>query len=134
MWGGYDYEDIGIAWDETDRQGQLSESMRSILCEEKITEADAYLYCQERGLLSPHYLKYKRDGCALCPNTNEEVREEWFRQYPEACDLVIALQNIAIRERPEQNPLRDHQWFIWQSCYPGYQFKVEDLYEKVFEE
>lgn len=124
--GKYDWEDIGIAYDETDRQNQLNERMRSILVEKMFTEAAAYKYCMDHGILSPHYGKYKRDGCVLCPNASAEEREEWFSQYPESRELVIALQNIARAERPEQTPLREHQWFIRMPNYEGYQFSLGD--------
>lgn len=125
--GFFDYEDIAIAFDEKDRQSQLSAVKRSILVEEEVTEDMARQYCIARSLLSPHYQKYRRDGCVLCPNARAEEREEWFMQYPEARELVVALQNIAIKERPEQTPLRNHEWFIWMPQYDGYQF---DLFEE----
>jgi hypothetical protein len=110
--GSYDYEDIGIAADETDRHEQLTDTLRSILCEQGITEKDAVRYCVERGIYSPHYDRRKRDGCSLCPFANEEERKQWFRDYPEAISILWDLQEFVRRERPETSPLRHHKWFI----------------------
>lgn len=110
--GYYDYEDVGIAYDETKRHGVLTKRKRSILYEMKMTEADATLYDSKRGLLSPHYQTQKRDGCTLCPHANARERELWFQQYPEAYNIVLELQELVRRERPDQTPLRDYKWFI----------------------
>lgn len=73
--GFYDYEDIGIAVDEIDRHKQLTDKKRSILCEEDITEDMAKEFVLKRDLLSPHYGRANRDGCALCPNAKKRERE-----------------------------------------------------------
>lgn len=108
----YDYEDIGIAFDEVSRHGQLSDKIRSILFEKKITEDEAFTYCKKNDLLSPLYAHSKRDGCVLCPNAKKEERIKWFEQYPDAFDIVLQLQEIVKKERPEQAPLRNHRFFI----------------------
>ena len=108
----YDYTDLGIAFDEVDRQPQLNDKKRSILVEEKITEDMATQYCKDNGLYSPHYLHHKRDGCTLCPQARAGERIEWFKQYPQAFDLVLELQEFVKKERPEQSPLRDHKFFV----------------------
>lgn len=110
--GLYDYEDIGIAFDEVNRHNQLSESKRSILCELEITEAQALEYDIQHDILSPHYANQTRDGCALCPNAKPSERESWFKDYPEAIPLVRELQEIVKSERPDIFPLRNHQWFL----------------------
>ena len=111
--GAYDYESIGIAYDEVKRHGQLDENKRSILCELKISEQDATNFCKERNLYSPHYnSRRKRDGCALCFNASEREREEWFKDYPEALPLVIELQNLVKEKRPDRPPLRNYKYFI----------------------
>ena len=111
--GDYDYESIGIAYDEVKRHGQLSEEKRSILFEMKITEQGGTDYCKERNLYSPHYnKKRKRDGCSLCPNASERERQEWFEDYPEAIPLVIELQNLVKEQRPDRPPLRGYKYFI----------------------
>lgn len=115
--GGYDYEGVGVAYDEVKRHKQLNEHLRSILCELEITEQGATDFCKERGLYSPHYNKRKkkkgrRDGCALCCNASEEERQEWFNDYPEAIPLVIELQDIVKEKRPDRPPLRGYKYFI----------------------
>jgi hypothetical protein len=113
----YDYMDLGIAFDETERHSQLNDKKRSILVEQEITEYMAIEYCKKNGLYSPHYdfdfgKKNKRDGCTLCPHARPKERIEWFKQYPEAFDLVLELQEFVKQERPEQTPLRNYKFFI----------------------
>ena len=110
--GPYDYEDIGIAADETDRHDQLSGTLRSILSEQGITEKDATEFCRSRGRLSPHYTARSRDGCALCPFASADEREQWLRDYPEAVPILLELQDFVRRARPDNTPLRGHKWFI----------------------
>lgn len=110
--GEYDYEDIGIAFDETARQKQLNDRKRSILCELEMTEEDAKQYVLNYNMLSPHYATQKRDGCTLCPHAKPSVRIQWFEDYPEATPLVEFLQNEVKREREGQYPLRNHKFFI----------------------
>ena len=111
--GQYDYEDIGIAYDEKLRQKQLNEKVRSILVEYKITEEQAMEICKINDLLSPLYQQYKRDGCTLCPNAPKREREQWFREFPEAIPLVKELQEKVKAEKPENHtPLRNHEWFL----------------------
>ena len=114
--GKYDYEGVGIAYDETDRHKQLNEHLKSILVEEKITEDDCTEYCKTNDLYSPQYSckgkKKMRDGCALCCNASEKERLEWFEDYPEAIPLVIELQNIVKEQRPDRPPLRGYRYFI----------------------
>lgn len=108
----YDFQDIGIAFDEVDRHSQLNDYKRSILVEKKITEDMATQYCKVNGLYSPHYLHHKRDGCVLCPQAKPIGRIEWFKQYPEAFDLVLELQEFVKKEKPNQYPLRNYKFFI----------------------
>lgn len=113
--GEYDFEGVGIAYDEVERHGQLNEHFRSILCEEEITEQMATDFCKERNLYSPHYsLNIKRDGCSLCCHAKKEERARWFNDYPEAIPLVIELQNKVKSERPNSYPLRGYKYFIEQ--------------------
>lgn len=115
--GYYDYESIGIAFDEVLRYGQLNDNKRSILVELKITEQDAENFCKDNCLYSPHYnekkkCKVRRDGCALCCNASEKERLEWFSDYPEALPIVIELQNLVKKFRPDRPPLRGYKYFI----------------------
>jgi hypothetical protein len=113
----YDYMDLGIAFDEVERHSQLNDKKRSILVEDKVSEDMATLYCKANGLYSPHYdfdfgKKNKRDGCTLCPQARAKERIEWFKQYPEAFDLVLELQEFVKQERPNIYPLRGYKFFI----------------------
>ncbi len=114
--GHYDYMDIAIAFDETDRRGQLNDRKRSILVEQQITEAEARYICKQHGLLSPHYATNSRDGCALCPHARPSERNQWFADYPAAREIVKHLQERVKEEYPEdvplRYPLRGKQWFI----------------------
>lgn len=110
--GPYDYEDVGIAADEIARHAQLNDTLRSILCEQSITEKDAKQFCVDRGVLSPHYETNTRDGCALCPFARDDEREQWLRDFPEAVPILLDLQNFVRRERPDTSPLRGYKWFI----------------------
>lgn len=110
--GYYDYEDIGIAYDEEKRQSQLNEKLRSTLVEHKITEKQATEICKRNTFLSPLYQHYKRDGCTLCPNAPKREREQWFREFPEAVPILKELQDKVRAEKPEYSPLRNHEWFL----------------------
>lgn len=111
--GYYDYEDIGIAYDEEKRQSQLNEKLRSILVEYEITEQQAMEICKHCDLLSPLYQHYKRDGYTLCPNAPKREREQWFREYPEAIPILKELQDRVKAEKPiNHTPLRNHEWFL----------------------
>lgn len=110
--GFYYYEDIGIAFDETERHSQLNELKRSILFEKEITERAALDICRKNNLLSPHYEDDTRDGCAICPHGSKKRLEEWFDDYPKARQILIELQDFAKRELPQRYPLRDKKWFI----------------------
>lgn len=111
--GKYDYEDIGLAADETRRHGQLSESKRSILVEMGITEADAKAFCEEHDVLSPHYVRSNRDGCTLCPNAKDDEIARWLNDYPQALPILLQLQEYVKAERPDRDPPRRHyKWFV----------------------
>lgn len=111
--GEFDYEGVGIAYDEKNRHNQLNDKLRSILCELKITQKDSAWFCKTKGVYSPTYSdRKKRDGCALCYNAKEEERREWFIDYPEAVPIVIELQNLVIKESPDRPPLRGFKYFI----------------------
>lgn len=109
--GDYDYEDIGIAFDEPHRFGQLNEKKRSILVEKKITEDRAFTICDQRGRISPHYAHNTRDGCALCFNSSPAERERWFKDWPGSREKLIELENIVKGARPERPPLLQYKWF-----------------------
>lgn len=109
---GYDYEDIGIAFDETKRQTQLNNIKRSILCEMKYTELDAKNLCTEYGLLSPLYDTHNRDGCTICPNGNATNFIEWCIEYPGAIPILLEIENDSKKHYGDRyNPYRENKWF-----------------------
>lgn len=110
--GNYDYYDMGIAFDEVKRHGQLTNTKRSILYEKQYTEEMAKQKCLEYNMFSPHYENEKRDGCALCYNAPKKRREKWFEDYPQAIPLVIELQEMVKQKRPDRPPLRGYKYFI----------------------
>lgn len=110
--GDYDYEDIGIAADETARHGQLKDNKRSILVELGITEKEALDYDLIHNILSPHYSLLKRDGCTLCPHAKKQERDMWFVDYPEAIPILLELQDRVKIERPDRPPLRNYEYFL----------------------
>lgn len=57
---------IGIAADEPDRLRDKP-GLLYPLAEIGWTEADAWAWCEERGVLSPLYASHKRGGCFFCP-------------------------------------------------------------------
>ena len=127
--GYYDYEDIGIAYDEVDRHGQLNDKKRSILVEKKITEEMAMYFCLGKNAVSPNYATKKRDGCTLCPNAKESERQEWYKDYPEAVPLLMELQRIINANRTDRKPLRNNKWFIAEKCLDGYEPTLFDFME-----
>lgn len=110
--GEYDYLDIGIAYDETERHSQLTDQKRSILVQQQKTEDMARKKCIDMGMYSPHYDKSNRDGCVLCPNSKKAERIQWFQDYPQAYELVLQLQEKLMEEYPDREPLRKRKWFI----------------------
>lgn len=111
--GAYDYEDVGIAYDEKKRHGQLTAFKRSILVERQITESDAFQICVDHGILSPIYNQAnKRDGCALCPHASASRRDRWFADYPDVLSKLAHLQRVVKEQRPEHPPLRGGLYFI----------------------
>ncbi len=113
--GYYDYQSLGIAFDETKRHSQLNDKKRSILVEEKITEEEAKRFCIEKNAYSPHYKYSKRDGCALCMNAKPIERQIWLNDYPQAYDILLELQNKLkplLVGRKNEYPLREYKRFI----------------------
>lgn len=120
--GNYDYTDIGIAFGETKRYGQLNDKKRSILKEREVTEQEAFIVCGVNDLLSPHYFSDVRDGCALCSNKNRRFRNAYFAAYPEAKQVVWELQEaVKASELPLRikYPLRNHEWFLYENDMEG---------------
>lgn len=93
--GLFDYNDIGIAYDEKKRLNQLGAEKRSIIVEYKMTESDCFDLCAKYGLLSPVYVqKGMRDGCVICPNCNDGRLREWAQDYPEGVKILKDIERI----------------------------------------
>ena len=120
--GYYDYESIGIAWDEKSRHNQLNDKIRSILVEERYIQSDCVALCLEHNVYSPVYNERSRDGCALCFNAKADERKRWFLDYPEAFNILLHLQDVVRAEKPDLYPLRNYKWFI----EPNYQLSMFD--------
>ena len=60
-------EIVGIAYDEPKRLARLKIGKRSVLKEQKITEAMTYDICKKYGLLSPIYGDTNRGGVGFAP-------------------------------------------------------------------
>ena len=113
--GFFDYESLGIAYDEIPRHNQLNDKKRSILVELGITEKMAWDFCISKKALSPHYKYSKRDGCALCVNAKPIERKIWLDDYPQAKPILIELQEKLkplLVGRKNEFPLRDYHHFI----------------------
>lgn len=109
--GYFDYQDIGIAFDEIERQDQLTNKKRSILAENKITEKNAKQICECFGLLSPNYKESNRDGCAICPNAPEYRINDYIKAYPEAKQILTDIDIFCSQNGCGFYPFRNSQNF-----------------------
>lgn len=82
-------EYLGIAADEPDRFGQLSDVKRAPLVEFDIEEDLCGLYCQYGDRLAPTYETSCRDGCWFCHNQGVKQLRELRRNYPDRWALLL---------------------------------------------
>lgn len=109
---------VGIAYDERQRCVKKAGKIRYPLVEWKWTEQDCVNYLNEKGLLNPLYVNFKRLGCWLCPKQNKSSLYVLWKNYPslwseleeyekeniEICGRNIFLEPLAdIKEDFEQN-------------------------------
>ena len=80
---------LGIACDEPNRFGQLSDTKKSPLVEAGWTEADCRQWCEENGLLSPIYTTATRGGCWFCHNQSVGQLRLLRKNYPELWALML---------------------------------------------
>lgn len=73
---------VGIAIDEPQRLARLTANKISLLAKYGYTEEMARRKCEEYGLLSPFYDKWKRNGCWFCPNKPIPYLAHIRRHYP----------------------------------------------------
>lgn len=81
---------IGIAFDEPQRFHNLDGVTRlSPLVEAEWTEADAWKWAEENGLLSPLYDHSKRGGCFFCPCQSTGQLRLLRKMYPDLCGMML---------------------------------------------
>lgn len=73
---------VGIAIDEPQRLSRLTANNISLLAKYGYTEEMARRKCEEYGLLSPFYDKWKRNGCWFCPNKPIPYLAHIRKHYP----------------------------------------------------
>lgn len=74
---------VGIAIDEPQRLARLTANKMSLLAKYGYTEEMARHKCEEYGLLSPFYDKWKRNGCWFCPNKPIPYLAHIRQHYPD---------------------------------------------------
>lgn len=123
----FDYEDIGIAFDEHKRKAQLISPKMSILCDKKITERQAFEICLEHDILSPiYYGTARRDGCAICPNCKTQDFLSWVRAYPDSVSVLLEIEDFCKKYRPNNSPYRNGVWFS-DRLKQEYQYTFSDV-------
>lgn len=85
---------VGIAVDEPKRLARLGSNKISLLAKYGYTEADAKRKCEEYGLLSPFYDKWKRNGCWFCPNKPVEYLAFIRREHPDLWEELRSFDRI----------------------------------------
>ena len=80
---------IGIAADEPNRFGQLSDTKKSPLLEAGWDEAFCRQWCEENDLLSPIYTTATRGGCWFCHNQGVGQLRLLRKNYPDLWALML---------------------------------------------
>ena len=80
---------IGIAADEPNRFGNLTETKKSPLVEAGWTEFMCRKWCEENDLLSPIYTDAARGGCWFCHNQGVSQLRLLRKNYPEYWALLL---------------------------------------------
>lgn len=80
---------IGIAADEPNRFGQLSDKTKSPLVEAGWDELYCRQWCEQNGLLSPIYTTSTRGGCWFCPKQPADQLRIVRSNYPELWELML---------------------------------------------
>lgn len=84
---------LGIAADETNRFGDLSEIRLSPLVEAGWDEAKCRKWCEENELLSPIYTTATRGGCWFCHNQRVNQLRLLRKNYPDLWALMLKWDN-----------------------------------------
>lgn len=80
---------IGIAIDEPNRFGNLTDKKRSPLVEIGWTEAMCRKWCEDNDLLSPIYTNATRGGCWFCHNQGVDQLRLLRKNYPDLWQLML---------------------------------------------
>ncbi len=80
---------LGIACDEPNRFGNLSDTKKSPLVEAGWDEAYCRKWCEKNGLLSPIYTTATRGGCWFCHNQGVNQLRLLRRNYPDLWALML---------------------------------------------
>ena len=80
---------IGIAADEPNRFGQLSDTKKYPLVEAGWDEAYCRQWCEENDLLSPIYTTATRGGCWFCHNQGVGQLRLLRKNYPDLWALML---------------------------------------------
>ncbi len=86
---------VGIAWDESQRLASFGPGTRAPLCDWRVTEPYALLYCQREGFdFGGHYDRFSRASCWCCPL---QPIEELYALWHERPELWTALSEMDAR-------------------------------------
>lgn len=80
---------LGIAADEPNRFGVLSDTKKSPLLEASWTEAMCREWCVKNGLLSPIYKTSTRGGCWFCHNQGVKQLRNLRKNYPQYWEIML---------------------------------------------
>lgn len=84
---------LGIALDEPNRFGNLTDLKRSPLVEAGWTENECFNWCLANDLLSPIYSSSARGGCWFCHNQSVQQLRLLRQNYPELWTLMLKWDN-----------------------------------------
>lgn len=109
---------IGIAVDEPQRFGNLTETKKSPLVESGWTEADCRKWCEDNDLLSPIYTTATRGGCWFCHNQGINQLRLLRRNYPEYWALMLKWdKDSPVTFHPDGHTVHDFdQRFALEDC------------------
>lgn len=101
---------VGIAADEPNRFGQLSDKTVSPLVEAGWTEADCRKWCEENGMLSPIYTTATRGGCWFCPKQPAHQLRLVRKNYPDLWELMMKWDNDSpVSFKPDGHTVHDYE-------------------------
>ena len=107
---------IGIAADEPNRFGTLTDRKRSPLVEAGWTESMCREWCEKNDLLSPIYTTAARGGCWFCHNQGVDQLRLLRRNYPEYWALMLKWDaDSPVSFKPDGHTVHDYdRRFRWE--------------------